>query len=66
MKLPTLAEARKAAVAVCGVIVQAVALGVIHGQALHYAQLALSAATALGVWRVPNAAKYTPEHEESK
>lgn len=54
MKLPTLAEARKAATAVVGAIAEAVALGVLHGTALHVAQLVIAGAVALGVFVVPN------------
>lgn len=57
MKLPKPAEIRKAAIAVLGVIAQAVALGVLHGTALHYAQVVLAAATAAGVYVAPNAPK---------
>lgn len=57
MSRPTLAEVRKAAVAVLGVIAQAVALGVLDGTALHVAQVILSVAVALGVYQVPNASQ---------
>lgn len=57
MTLPNLAELRKAAVAVVGVVTQLIALGVLHGTALHVAQAVLSAATAAGVWVVPNKPK---------
>lgn len=54
MKLPKLAQVRKAAVAVLGLVAQAVALGVLSGTPLHYAQVILAAATALGVYIAPN------------
>lgn len=57
MKLPKPAEIRKAAVAVLGLIAQAVALGVLTGVPLHWAQVVLAAATAAGVYQVPNAPK---------
>jgi hypothetical protein len=49
-----IASVRKAAVAVGGVVGQAVALGVLHGDALHWAQIVLAALTAVGVYQVPN------------
>lgn len=55
MKLPSVAEIRKGAVAVAGLVGQAIALGVLHGVVLHDAQLILAAATAVGVIVVPNA-----------
>lgn len=51
-----LAEARKALVAVVGALGQALALGLLHGSAEHYASVAIAVATALGVHVVPNAA----------
>ena len=57
MKLPKLAEVRKVAVAVVGVVAQVVALGLLHGTALHWAQVVVAAATAVGVYGVPNAPK---------
>lgn len=44
-----LAEFRKGIVAVAGLLGQVIALGVLHGTALHWAQVALAAVTALGV-----------------
>lgn len=52
-----LSEARKALIAVVGLVGQAVALGLLHGTALHVAQLVLAAGTALGVYGVPNKSK---------
>jgi hypothetical protein len=49
------AEARKFLVAVAGVAGQLVAVGLIHGQALHWTQVVLAAVTALGVYGVSNA-----------
>jgi hypothetical protein len=54
------AEARKTVVAVLGVVAQAVSLGVLHGAALHDAQIVLAVATAAGVWAAPN--KYQGRH----
>jgi hypothetical protein len=39
---------------------QVVALGVLHGTALHYAEAVIAGATAIGVYVVPNATKPTP------
>jgi hypothetical protein len=44
----------KALVAVIGVLAQLVALGVLHGDALHYANVVIAVATALGVYHMPN------------
>lgn len=52
-----IAEIRKTLVALAGLITQAVALGVLHGEALHWAQLVLAALTAAGVFLAPNADK---------
>jgi hypothetical protein len=67
VKLPTLAQirqevakVRKAAIAGVAVVGQVVALGVLHGTALHYAEGILAAAAAVGVYVVPNATKPTP------
>jgi hypothetical protein len=59
-----LAEARKTLVAVLGVVAQAVSLGVLHGAALHGAQVVLAVATAAGVWAAPNgtASDYQARH----
>ena len=51
-----LAKYRKFLVALAGVLGQVVALGLVHGVALHWTQVALSALTALGVVATPNAA----------
>ena len=59
-------QARKALVAVAGVVVQAVALGVLHGTALHYAQLFVALATAAGVYGVPNKPKTAPAPPAAK
>ena len=50
-----LAKYRKFFVALAGVLGQVVALGLVHGVALHWTQVALSALTALGVVATPNA-----------
>jgi hypothetical protein len=55
MKLPTLTQARKAAVAVVAVAGEALALGLLHGTAQSIAQLVIAAAGAVGVYVVPNA-----------
>ena len=54
MKLPPLAAMRKAAVAVVAVAAEALALGLLHGTAQNIAQLVIAAATAVGVYVVPN------------
>lgn len=64
MKLPSVAEVRKAAAALAGVIGQVVALGLLHGTALHYAQVAIAVATFVSVFVIPNAkAEPLGEHE---
>jgi hypothetical protein len=60
VKLPSLAEIRKGAVAVAGLAGQIVALNLLHGTAEHVAQVVLAAATALAVFGVPNADKPAP------
>lgn len=57
MKLPTVAEIRKTLTALVGLVAQVVALGVLSGTALHWAQLVLAGATAVGVYVVPNGTK---------
>lgn len=52
-----LTEARKALVAAAGVVAQVIALGVLHGTALHWAQIASGALAAILVYRIPNAPK---------
>lgn len=49
-----LAAARKGLTAAAGLVGQAIEINVLHGTALHWAQLALAAATTLGVYRVSN------------
>jgi hypothetical protein len=51
-----LTTARKALIALVGVVAQAVSLGVLHGTVLAYAQVVLALATAVGVYVVPNKA----------
>lgn len=60
--LAFVASARKALVAVVGVVAQLVAVGVLSGSALHWAQVVLAALAAAGVYAVPNkpAAKAAP------
>jgi len=60
VRVPTLAEARKGLAAVAGVAAEAVALGVLHGATLNIAQLIIAAATAVGVYAVPNAPEPAP------
>ena len=48
---------RKTLVYVAGGAAQLVAFGLLHGDALHYAQLGLLIATGLGVYQVPNVAR---------
>lgn len=55
MKLPSLAEARKFAVAAVAVAGEAVALGLLHGTVQNVAQLVIAAAAAAGVYAIPNA-----------
>lgn len=55
-----LAEARKAATAVAGLVAMAVTAGVLHGRALDVAQAVLAIATAAGVYVVPNAGPTKP------
>jgi hypothetical protein len=50
-----LAQAKKALIAVVGIIAQAVSLGVFSGAVLAWAQVIIAAATALGVYTVKNA-----------
>jgi hypothetical protein len=59
IKLPkiNLAEARKAVVAAVGAVAELVSLGVLHGTALTVATSIISIATAVGVYRTPNAPK---------
>lgn len=50
-----LARARKAIVGAVGFVAELVSLGVLHGRALEIAVAVVSAATAAGVYTVPNA-----------
>lgn len=52
-----LAQCRKALVALGGALGEAVALGVLHGQAQTIAVLVLAGLTAAGVYQAPNAVK---------
>lgn len=52
-----LAEARKALLAAAGVLAQVIELGVLHGSALHWAQIASGAVASALVFLVPNKAK---------
>jgi hypothetical protein len=54
IKLPKPAEMRKAIVAVVGVVAQAIALGILSGDALHWAQVIVALATAVGVYGIRN------------
>ena len=55
-----LGQARKALVAVLGVLGQVIALGILHGTALHDVQVVVAALTAVSVYLVPNAAAPAP------
>jgi hypothetical protein len=48
------AEIRKTLVAAAGLLAQAISVGVLHGTALHYAQIIEAALTAVLVYQVPN------------
>lgn len=48
------ADVRKCAVAVAGAVGQLVAIGLVHGTALEWCQVLLAAATAAGVYTIPN------------
>ena len=54
MKLPKLAEVRKAVVAAVGLVAQIVAAGVLTGTVLHVAQAVLAVAALAGVYAAPN------------
>ncbi len=54
MSAARLGEYRKGLVALVTLLGQVLALGVLSGSALHYAQLALAVLTAVGVVLVPN------------
>ncbi|MDP9102185.1 MAG: hypothetical protein M3N21_08590 [Actinomycetota bacterium] len=54
MSAARLGEYRKGLVALVTLLGQILALGVLSGNALHYAQLALAVLTAVGVVLVPN------------
>lgn len=54
---------RKALVALAGVLAQVIAVGVLDGQALHWANVALAVLTAAGVYQVPN--DYVGGHREA-
>lgn len=60
MKIPTLAEARKFLVAAAGAIGAALTLGLLHGDAEHYATIAVAVITAIGTFVVPNATPAVP------
>lgn len=52
-----LADARKFQVALVGALGEVLALGLLHGNAEHYTQVALTVATAVGVYLTPNSPK---------
>ena len=54
-RIPTLAECRKALVAVVGAAVQIGALGVLHGTAQHVTQAVAAIGTVVLTYLVPNA-----------
>lgn len=58
-KLADLRKYNKATVAVLGFLASLVSQGVLHGEAAHLVSALLAAATAVGVWAVPNVG-YTP------
>lgn len=57
MRLPSLAEMRKAGAAVGGVAAMLIAQGVLHGTAEHVVEAVLAVLTAVGVYQVPNGPK---------
>lgn len=61
MKLPPLAEMRKALVAVIGGLAEMVSLGLLHGTAENVALVIIAAATAGGVFGVGNADPVKPK-----
>lgn len=54
MKIPSLAECRKFVAAASGAASEAVALGLLHGQAQQWVTGALAVATAALVYALPN------------
>jgi hypothetical protein len=54
------ARFNKAAAPAVGLVAQVVALGVLHGTTLHYAQVVLAAATLVGVVAAPKNADKPP------
>lgn len=52
---PWAARARKFLVGATGFAAEAVASGLVHGQALVYLTTALGVATSLGIYKIPNA-----------
>lgn len=52
--LKVFTEARKFGLTLAGLLVQVIELGVLHGTALHWAQIASGALAAVLVYRVPN------------
>lgn len=60
MKLPSLAEVRKAVVAVVGVIALLASSGTLSGTAKTVVDVILAVATALGVYVTPNGAQRPP------
>ena len=49
----TLSEAQKTLAAVAGVVAQVIELGLLHGTALHYAQIVSGAVAAVLVYMAP-------------
>lgn len=56
----TMAEARKAIVAICGVAAMALNQGFVHGTVAKWISIGLAVATAFGVYMVPNKQKSVP------
>lgn len=60
MSIPSLAQIRKAVVAVVGVAALLASTGTLHGTAETIVNAVLAVATALGVYATPNAAAAPP------
>lgn len=54
VKVPSLGEIRKALIAAGGLLAQVVELGVLHGTALHVAQILSGAISSVLVYVIPN------------
>lgn len=60
MSAISLAEIRKTIVGVAGVLTQLIPVLALHGEAERIASFVLAAATAVGVYLVPNKTRVTP------